>query len=85
MAFNVCNIGKLICYTRRLSTIQGVCLEGFIVTYTLSDNFHYNRCIELYNVKNYRYTQGKNYNCNWLWENLSLTDKDTNLVRLLKV
>ena len=30
------NIGKLICYTRRLSTIQGACLEGFhcnIATY----------------------------------------------------
>ena len=59
MTFNVCNIGKLICYTRSLSTIQGVCLEGSIVTYTLSDNFDYNRFIELYNVKNYRYTQGK--------------------------
>ena len=59
MAFNVCNIGKLVWYTRRLSTIQGVCLEGSIVTYTLSDNLDYNRFIELYNVKNYRYTQGK--------------------------
>ena len=26
------------------------------------------------------YTQGKNYNCDWLQENLSVTDKDKNLV-----
>ena len=32
--------------------------------------------IELYN---YRSTQGKKYNCDWLWENLSVTDKNKNL------
>ena len=38
--------------------------------------------IELLNyiiLKNYKYTQGKNDNCDWLWENLSVTDKDKNL------
>ena len=46
----------------------------------LSDNFDYNGIIDLYSLKNYKYTQGKNYNCDWLWETLSATDKDKNLV-----
>ena len=73
------NIGKLICYARRLSTNQGACLEGFhcnIATHSVIILI----AIELLNyiIKKITssYTQGKNDNCDWLWENLSVTDKD---------
>ena len=72
------NIGKLIYYRRRLSTIRGVCLEGFhcnIATCSVIILI----TIELLNyiIKNHRSTQGKNYNCDWLWENLSVTCRQT--------
>ena len=45
------NIGKLICYARSFSTIQGICLEGFHCNIHTQWWFDYNRIIELYIVK----------------------------------